>query len=598
MKRTIGLTVVCCLAACWNCESLLARGGTGNGGGAAHGGGAGGGPHVGGGGAPHLGGGGGGPAIHAGGGGGPAGHTQFGDNAGAGIPQSHFGGQPVRGQSHIGGNTGISGSPQVGLHPGISHNLPSGFNLNSIGGASAIHNFGQNHNLGEGSHIDQGHHGHNENQHHGVSFQGGNLVGNPVQLSGIHHSGIAHQNFVGNSVNFGSRNINVGSTAYRPAYCRHEECYHGYWNGNRGYGGGYGFGYGGYGWGPGSGGYGYRPYFWGLGGWGLGSLIYGSGYLGYSNPYYNSAYSNFGYNYAQPIPVAYNQALVSVDPNIVVGATSSDSDMNSAVAAFKLNDLDTALDLTNRGIQQYPDDAVLHEFRALVLFAKGDYQQAASTIHSVLAVGPGWDWTTLSGLYADVGIYTVQLRALEASAKQNPQDGASRFLLAYHYLSGGYPDAAVRQLTRVVALVPGDQVAANLLKMTASAQSNPAPAASDPVPQPFPQPPIALPSPNTKTPLPIDPSAIVGNWQAARDDGSSFELQLTGDNAFTWSFTPKQQAAQSFEGTYTLQGNVLALERSGGGSLVAEVTSTNEGSGFNFKMVGSPGDDPGLNFVR
>ena len=61
---------------------------------------------------------------------------------------------------------------------------------------------------------------------------------------------------------------------------------------------------------------GYRPLGWGLGGWGLGSLGYNSGYLGYANPYYTTTGSS-GYNYSQPIPVAYNTtlAVASTDPN-------------------------------------------------------------------------------------------------------------------------------------------------------------------------------------------------------------------------------------------------------------------------------------------
>ena len=174
----------------------------------------------------------------------------------------------------------------------------------------------------------------------------------------------------------------------------------------------------------------------------------------------------------------------------------TDAALNSAVAAFKQNDYDTALNITNNAINQHPDDAVLHEFRALVLFAKGDYQQAAATIHAVLAVGPGWDWTTMSSLYSDISVYTAQLRALEATVRQNQQDGSTRFLLAYHYLTGGYPDAAARQLKQVVALVPGDQVAAAMLKMTTApaAQTPGDPSSPSSLPTPLPPPSDAAPA--------------------------------------------------------------------------------------------------------
>ena len=206
-------------------------------------------------------------------------------------------------------------------------------------------------------------------------------------------------------------------------------------------------------------GYGLAPLGWGYGGWGLGGLAYNSGYLGYSNPYYNSSFA--GYNYAQPIPVDYSASPTAV----AAEGNPADVMLNSAVAAFKQNNYDAALDIINKGIAQYPTDSVMHEFRALVLFAKGDYQQAAATIHSVLAIGPGWDWTTLASLYPNVLIYTDQLRALENFVREHPQDGAARFLLAYQYTSDGHTDAAARQLQQVVTLVPGDRVAADLLKM-------------------------------------------------------------------------------------------------------------------------------------
>ncbi|TXT21703.1 MAG: hypothetical protein FD138_4002, partial [Planctomycetota bacterium] len=289
-----------------------------------------------------------------------------------------------------------------------------------------------------GTNSDNNRHGDGQSGAIRPSDQGlrGNVgVGAATQRSGISQSRISNQPFVGNTVNFNNRDFRVGSNSYQPAYYRHSG-YHGYWNGNRGYSGsnvvygsrpgvsvniggfglnigssrgsGYGGGYGsGWGWGLGNGysgygggyggygGYGYRPLGWGMGGWGLGSLYYNSGYLGYSNPYYIDSYGGYGnYNYAQPIPVSYNASVVIADndPN------SAAEVLSNADAAFQQKDYDAALDIINKGVAQYPDDAVLHEFRSLVLFARQDYQQSAATIHSVLAVGPGWDWTTLSSM--------------------------------------------------------------------------------------------------------------------------------------------------------------------------------------------------------
>ena len=240
--------------------------------------------------------------------------------------------------------------------------------------------------------------------------------------------------------------------------------------------------------------------------------------MSYNNPYYNNGYGSYGnYSYAQPIPVA--------SPVVAAGANVSacDQSLNLAADAFKQNNYDLALDTINKGIVTCPTDAVLHEFRGLVLFAKNDYQQAASTLHSVLAVGPGWNWTTLSGLYSDTATYTGQLRALEAFARQNPQDAAGHFLLGYHYLVDGYPDNAATQFSAVVKLVPGDRVASDILTLVskpssaqlASTSGQPATSTGS---LPSPQPPdgtqVTASKPVAVTP--IDAATLPGTWRASR----------------------------------------------------------------------------------
>lgn len=446
----------------------------------------------------------------------------------------------------------------------------------------------------------------------------------------IRNARIGDRPFRGNSIQLNNRAFSVGSNRYQPSHYRHSG-YHGYWNGNRrlsnsanvinavayglgagysngryGYGNnGYYSGYGnyngygsGWGWGLGSGyrgsrgyrsytGYGYRPIGWGLGGWGLGSLNYSSGYLGYSNPYYINSGTTV-YNYTQPIPVSYN---TTVEVN-EADASSAETVLTSAIDAFRLNDYDQALDIANKGISQYSDDAVLHEFRALVLFAKQDYQQAAATIHSVLAVGPGWDWTTLIGMYSDANLYTEQLRSLEAFTKSNPQDAASQFLLGYHYMTCGHPESAARSFQRVVTQLPADRVAVELLQMITPEET--AEKGTDATLASSPAPVDGAAEVDVK---PVDPKILVGAWSSSRDDGSAFKLNLTDDAKFTWSFTPKDQPEQEFGGTYTVEQNVLVLERKDGGSLIAEVTPEPSGN-FNFRLLGAAESDKGLEFTK
>jgi hypothetical protein len=143
-------------------------------------------------------------------------------------------------------------------------------------------------------------------------------------------------------------------------------------------------------------------------------------------------------------------------------------------------------------------------------------------------------------------------------------------------------------LSRVVTLVPSDQVAANFLK---GLQTSGRPELAT---QPTPQAPPIDPSEVIK---PIDHGKVVGVWNASRSDGSKFSLKLNADKSFTWSFEPNQNPPQSFDGTYTLTNNVVTLNRSAGGNLTAEIQMKDE-SHFQFKLVGAPSNDPGLDFAR
>jgi hypothetical protein len=133
----------------------------------------------------------------------------------------------------------------------------------------------------------------------------------------------------------------------------------------------------------------------------------------------------------------------------------------------------------DRAIRILPGDAVLHEFRALTLFAQGKYKDTATTLYAVLSAGPGWNWQSLRQFYPDTDTYTRQLRALEHDVKENRKSSADQFVLAYHYLVMGYNDAAAKLLDQVHALLPDDQLATQLL-----AALRPQPQGKDAMPQP------------------------------------------------------------------------------------------------------------------
>jgi tetratricopeptide (TPR) repeat protein len=235
----------------------------------------------------------------------------------------------------------------------------------------------------------------------------------------------------------------------------------------------------------------------------------------------------------------------------------------------------------NTALGTRPDDAVLHEFRALVLFAQGKYQDAAAAIHAVLAVGPGWDWTTLSSLYPSVDVYTEQLRKLENYVKSHPDAADAHFLVAYHYITEGYTDAAVKQLQDVVRLQPKDEVARQLLLMHGGKDQGDASATQAPAPDKGP----AIPEQD-----------LVGTWKASGTAGAQFELKLTADHQFTWTYT--QQGKQTTaSGVYAITGDNLALEPSAGGTMLAQINPP-QGGAFHFLAIGGPSGDPGLDFKK
>jgi len=193
----------------------------------------------------------------------------------------------------------------------------------------------------------------------------------------------------------------------------------------------------------------------GVGLWGYGAS--NTTYV-YQNPYYvENTTVESPVDYSQPIQPEKTPEDVKED-DLALAA------FDEARAAFKGGDYATALAQVNTALKTMPNDAVLHEFRALVLFATGKYSEAAAGVYAVLAAGPGWDWTTMRSLYPSAEVYTQQLRALETYRNENPKSADARFLLAYHYITCGYNDAAARELEAVTKLLPKDKLAAELLK--------------------------------------------------------------------------------------------------------------------------------------
>lgn len=311
----------------------------------------------------------------------------------------------------------------------------------------------------------------------------------------------------------------------------------------------------------------------GLTWWGVNTLGYQFGYSDYVNPYYSE-----GMPVYCAAPIISAPAEVESSATVEPAATAASSKFDDARAAFFDGKYDDALKLTDAAIALTPNDAVLHEFRSLVLFALQRYKESAAEIHSVLDVGPGWDWKTLIGLYSHSDVYTNQLRALESAYDKEPKSAAIRFLLGYHYLTCYHQESALKMFKQALELQPNDTVAASLVRMLspASAPSQPTPA--------------------SPAPAAVPPDSVVGKWQASGPNSSSYAMTLNKDGTFVWSFT-KGTRKDEAKGVFTIDGNVLAMEPDSGGVLLAELTM-NSADDLTFKMVGGAKDDAGLSFRR
>ena len=272
------------------------------------------------------------------------------------------------------------------------------------------------------------------------------------------------------------------------------------------------------------------------------------------------AYYNPYYAFAAPTTVVVQPAATTTQSRSIpppslrrLGHRPGPEGLRRGAGGFKAGDYAKALALADQALKAMPNDSVIHEFRAITLFALGRYDDAAATLYGVLSVGPGWDWTTLISLYPDVDVYTEQLRALEQYTRANPSSAAGRFVQAYLYLTAGQNQAATEELKAVTELQPKDRVSAQLLQSLTKAQSTAA--APDAAPTPPATPPPAASKPE-------DLKKLAGTWTASPSKDSTIALTISADGKFTWKVDPAGQSHQ-ITGQSTIGGDVLTLAQDG-----------------------------------
>jgi tetratricopeptide (TPR) repeat protein len=237
----------------------------------------------------------------------------------------------------------------------------------------------------------------------------------------------------------------------------------------------------------------------------------------YSNPYYSEGMPSY---YTEPVLTAPVEPVQETATSALPPGVSADAvaKFEQARAAFFEGRYDDALKLTDAAVAQMPRDAVLHEFRSLVLFALQRYPESAAAIRPVLDVGPGWDWKTLSSLYPNADVYTNQLRALEAAYEKDRKAADVQFLLGYHYVTLGHLEAASRRLQASGAAPQGHVGGFVSRNACAARDSAHAPATA-------------------ATPKAVPADTLTGSWTSTGPNSSSYSMKLQKDNTFTWSFS-------------------------------------------------------------
>ncbi len=331
----------------------------------------------------------------------------------------------------------------------------------------------------------------------------------------------------------------------------------------------------------------YSPLAWGAVGWGLGSLTSGWGYgSGYYNPYYASSVGGSPYDYSQPVVV--NNYYGAGDasgpaPSDVAQQPPAESPeaqqgldvFDDGLAKFKAGNYQQALESFNAALTERPNDPVVHEVRALDLFALGDYQQAGAALDSLLSSAPGMDWTTMSSLYGNADDYTAQLRKLEQYCREHNNDAAAYFVLGYQYLTLGSKDDAIKALQVVVENQPKDVTAKRMLEALAPPAS-PAPKSAAP---------SAIAAAPTPAPAGGPETDLVGAWRATAA-GTTVDLTVGADSQFSWKAAQQGKSPLELKGQLTAEADSLTLESKDQGAMSGAVKSLGPNK-WQFALAGA-----------
>jgi tetratricopeptide (TPR) repeat protein len=346
----------------------------------------------------------------------------------------------------------------------------------------------------------------------------------------------------------------------------------------------------------------------------------------YYNPYYASfASTNSGLaDYAQPVVI--NNYLVdnntppsdpsnreSENPSSDFSTNPPDPQMSfgfdafdRGLDAFRNGDYAAAIKEFDLALSKLPKDPVIHETKALALFAIGEYAKSAAILNALLPSAPGMDWTSMSSLYANVDDYTQQLRNLEQYCRTHRQEAAPVFVLAYHYLVTGSKESAIKALKVVTTLEPKDLTAKRMLEglqgIDPSKETTDGGVSSDRSREELPAPPPDSTGDSSKAP----PSAnkddsttdLVGKWSAVSPD-ATIRFEVDDESRFRWQVIQADKIVAELSGDLITDSDSIQLVSSEQGTLAGKVVSQGKDA-WTFVPPASDNakSPPGITFKR
>lgn len=162
-------------------------------------------------------------------------------------------------------------------------------------------------------------------------------------------------------------------------------------------------------------------------------------------------------------------------------------------------------------------------------------------------------------------------------------------MLAYHYLTQGHAEAAVRQFEIVNKLQPKDQLTAQLIQQLQHTEQGRAGTGTTTAPTT----PAAVANNTPSAPA----GTLEGTWTAQPAADTTITVMFIDKGHFTWKVT-HQGKDQQFNGTLSYENGILTLVQDQNSNAMVGNVNWQDATHFTFKVLGGGTTDPGLSFAK